>query len=72
MSEPIPDQLAREVDHLLDLIHAGHIVPDPFELLSAALILRQHGELVRADRCVAIARRLLPNLARAGVCRSDE
>ena len=68
MTRDIPRELAIKIDHLLDLIAAGEITPDPFQLLSAAQTLREHGELVRAERCVAIARRLLPNLVqRPGV-----
>lgn len=62
MTDDIPRALAIKIDRLLDLIAAGKIVPDPIALLGAAVTLREHGELVRADRCVAIARRLLPNL----------
>lgn len=62
MSADFPRELAIKIDNLLYMIAAGRIVPDPFDLLAAAATLRAHGELVRADRCVAIARRLLPNL----------
>lgn len=62
MTDDIPRELAIKVDRLLELIAAGKIVPDPIELLGAASVLREYGELVRADRCVAVARRLLPNL----------
>jgi hypothetical protein len=64
MSADIPRELAVKIDLLLDLIDAGSIQPDPLKLLQAAVTLIQHGELQRARRCEAIARRLLPNLAR--------
>lgn len=64
MIADFPRELAIKVDRLLDLIAAGKIAPEPLDLLAAAHTLRDHGELVRADRCVAVARRLLPNLAR--------
>jgi hypothetical protein len=64
MSEDFPRELAIKIDHMLDLIAAGTITPDPFDLLAAAHTLREHGELVRAERCEAVARRLLPTLAR--------
>jgi hypothetical protein len=62
VTDDIPRVLAMKIDRLLDLIAAGKIMPDPLGLLGAAVTLREHGELVRADRCVAVARRLLPNL----------
>lgn len=64
MSDEFPRALAMKIDHLLEAVAAGRITPDPIELLQAASTLRQHGELVRADRCVALARRMLPNLQR--------
>lgn len=62
MSADFPRELATKVDLWLDLIDAGRIQPDPLQLLQAAVTLREHGELARAKRCVAIGRRLLPNL----------
>lgn len=64
MSDEFPRELAIKIDHLLEAVAAGRITPDPIELLQVASTLRQHGELVRAERCVALARRMLPNLTR--------
>jgi hypothetical protein len=64
MNEDFPRELAIKIDHMLDLVAAGHIQPDALQLLAAAATLRDHGEFVRADRCVALAQRLLPNLSR--------
>lgn len=64
MSTDFPRELGLKIDNLLILIHAGRVTPDPLDLLAAAHTLRAHGELVRAERCEAVARRLLPSLAR--------
>lgn len=66
MKTDIPRDLAIKIDRLLEAITAGRIAPDPIDLMRAAFTLREHGELVRADRCVAIARRMLPSLERDG------
>lgn len=64
MSADFPRELAIKIDNLLILIAAGRVTPDPFELLAAAHTLRRHGELLRAERCEAVARRLMPSLDR--------
>lgn len=64
MKGDFPRMLAIKVDLVLDEIAAGLLTPDPFDLLAAASTLREHGELARADRCEAVARRLLPLLER--------
>lgn len=70
MSDPdFPRELATKIDRLLEAIGAGRITPDPFDLLAAASTLREHGEISRADRCEAVARRMLPNLERGATVR---
>lgn len=64
MNNDFPRELAIKIDHLLTLIAAGRVTPDPLDLLAAAHTLRAHGELVRAERCEAVARRLITKLDR--------
>lgn len=66
MTHDIGRELATKIDRLLELVSAGKLTPDPFELLQAAVILRQHGESARADRCVVVAARMMPNLQHGG------
>jgi len=66
MTEDFPRELATKIDRLLDLVNAGQLTPDPLDLLRAAVTLREHGEHIRANRCTAIAARLLPNLQHGG------
>lgn len=70
MKDDVPRDLAVKIDRLLELVHAGKLTPDPIELLQAAVTLRACGEHIRAQRCVAIAARLMPNLHRDPVNQS--
>lgn len=63
--EPVNlDQLGRKLRVMIAAIDAGQLTPDPLELLWAADVCKQHGELTIARELQRIARRLLPNLSR--------
>jgi hypothetical protein len=66
MSDYFPRELATKIDWYLALVAEGKLEPDGLDLLIVAGILEQHGELLRASRCRALAARLLPNLLHGG------
>ena len=58
MGQDIPRELAIKIDHLLEAISAGRIVPNVEYLIHAEKTLRAHDEGRRADRCVVLLKRL--------------
>lgn len=64
MSDQFSDNLGRKLTNMLRLIDAGVLRPDPFELLWAAGICKDAGELDLARQLERAARRQLPNLSR--------
>jgi hypothetical protein len=64
MNSPFSDELGRKLRNMLLLIEAGKIHPDPFDLLWAAGVCKDAGELWLARDLERVARRQLPNLSR--------
>jgi len=58
------DELGRKLRNMLLLIEAGKIHPDPFDLLWAAGVCKDAGELWLARDLERVARRQLPNLSK--------
>ncbi len=64
MTEPDIQAIARKMELLIAAADSGLTDPDPLELLWAAGIFKQCGELKLARECERLARHLLPNLSR--------
>lgn len=64
MGTGFSDELGRKLRNMLRLVDAGVLRPDPFDLLWAAGVCKDAGELQLARDLERVARRFLPNLAR--------
>jgi hypothetical protein len=64
MNSGFSDRLGHKLRTLLVLIDAGAVRPDPFELLWAAGVCKDAGELHLARELERVARQLLPNLSK--------
>jgi hypothetical protein len=64
MNQHFTDTLGHKLRTLLVLIDAGAVTPDPFDLLWAAGVCKDNGELRLARELERVARRLLPNLSK--------
>ena len=61
MCAGLPDDFAKKICVMLAAIDAGVVRPDPLNLLRAAGVLKDAGELSLARECERLARRKLPN-----------
>jgi hypothetical protein len=64
MNQIFSDELGRKLRNMLVLIEMGKIRPDAFDLLWAAGVCKDAGEVRLARDLERVARRQLPNLSR--------